>query len=75
MKLTIKDDNNKTILSVTSDGEARFKVRGTQLRDNVGRYETEDDMHIIGLVTWLWGAHMSREYLRRRLNEHDKETS
>lgn len=75
MKLIIKDDDNKTILSITSDGEARYKVRGTALRENVRSYKTDDDLHIVGLVTWLLGAYNSREYLRRRLNEHDREVS
>ena len=74
MRLVIFDDKGKRILTVSSDGEARYRVTGTQLRDNVKSYKTDDDLHIVGLVALIWGAHNSREYLRRRINENSRES-
>lgn len=73
MRLVIERESGDTALEIVSDGHARYVVKGDCLRDNVGEYTTEDDLHVVGLVGWLLGAMNSREYLRRRLAEHDNE--
>jgi hypothetical protein len=75
MKITITDNEGHVVLSVTSDGNARYKVRGKALRDNVGRYTTDDDLHVMGLVASQMQAYNSTEYLRRRLAEHEREVT
>ena len=71
MKVTLTDDDGRVILSATSDGEARWTVRGRALRDCVKRYTTDDDLHVMGLVAAQMQAYNSTEYLKRRLAERD----
>lgn len=68
IELTIKV-HGQTTLYVKSDGHAHYEVRGKNLRDFVDEYKTEDDMHIVGLVTAQLNAYNAREYLDRRLYE------
>lgn len=60
------------VLTVLSDGEARYQVSGRHLREKVKGYETEDDLHVMGLVALHLGSLNSREYLQRQLTEHAK---
>jgi len=73
MRLVIEDGNGNPRLEVVSDGHARYTIKGDSLRDNVEEYDTDDDLHVVGLVTWMLGAMNSREYLHRRLAEHEAE--
>jgi len=66
-------------LNITSDGEGRYKIRATgQLRHDLAepdafglqRYETDDDLHVRGLIDLVLGAAMSQEHLKRKLHEH-----
>ena len=65
---------DRQLLRVVSDGEARYTVEGDSLRDNAGSYETDDDLHVIGLINQQLAGINSHEYLLRRLNEHKAET-
>lgn len=56
-------------ITVISDGEAHYQVSGQRLRDKSGGYETDDDLHVMGLVALHLGSLNSREYLQRRLSE------
>lgn len=68
MRILIEDEHG-VALEAVSDGEARYKITGSSLRDNVKEYETVDDLHVIGLVLLQLSGRNSQEYLRRRLNE------
>ena len=74
MRLVI-EQGNATVLEIVSDGKARYTIKGDRLRDNVKEYETEDDLHVLGLVYHQLGALNSREYLERRLSEHEQITT
>jgi hypothetical protein len=72
MRILIEDDRG-VVLEAVSDEQARYKITGRALRDNVKEYETDDDLHVVGLFTHQLNAYNSMEYLRRRLAEHDAE--
>jgi hypothetical protein len=71
VRLLIENENGESLLEVTSDGHARFKVKGRALRDLKNEYETDDDFHVVGLIVQHFGAFNSQEYLRRRLAERE----
>jgi hypothetical protein len=73
MLRVIIEQDGKRILTVSSDGEARYRVSGKSLRDNVKHYKTDDDLHIMGLVLHQLTGYNSTEYLRRRLQQHNRE--
>lgn len=78
MKLTMQYDDNEPMLIVESDGEGRYKISGDRQlprQDGGTEYETEDGLHVIGLINLIFGANDSREYLHRRLKERDEEVN
>jgi hypothetical protein len=65
------------MLRIESDGEGRYQISGRNLprQDGKRSYETEDGLHVLGLIQLVFGANDSREYLTRRLKQHDEEVT
>ena len=75
MKLTFQYKEGQDALVIESNGEGRYKISSdaTLARQNSSEYETDDGLHVLGLIQLYFSANDSREYLLRRLNEHKKE--
>jgi hypothetical protein len=78
MKFTIETDEGKVIFIAESDGEGRYTIadptgktfpRQDQAEGDGSYYETNDGLHVIGLIQLIFGSNDSREYLQRRLKE------
>jgi hypothetical protein len=76
MILTIFNEErpNDPLLRIESDGEGRYQLSGRNLprQDGGESYDTEDGLHVLGMIQLVFGANDSREYLTRRLNEHER---
>jgi len=78
MKISIEDFSGDVTLTAESDGEGRWTIKGHRLArqdEAVTEYVTEDGLHVLGLLQLYVGANDSREYLQRRLREHDYEVA
>jgi hypothetical protein len=75
MKLTLNTSKGEPVLTIWSDGEGRYVIKGKDLarQDGGKEYETDDGLHVLGLIQLYFSANDSREYLTRRLNEHKEQ--
>jgi hypothetical protein len=72
MKLTLEYVDGKPALEITSEGHGRYKIKSDRpisRKDGVLEYETDDGLHVLGLIQLYFGSLDSLEYLRRRLEE------
>lgn len=65
-------------LRIVSDGLSNFTISGPRLRwrggEKVEGYETDDDLHVRGLVEAHFGAHLSYEVIKRALADRESES-